>query len=178
VRLTRRDALVALAGLGVVAGGSTAVLAPARDPPAGVEAVEPTLVAAAGAIYPSAVDGVPEFVRTYARGRTTDPDHREGLAGAVSAVEDAAERWYDAPYPELNRENRDRLLRELGADTAEPVPDGTTAERVRYYVVNDLLYALFTSPTGGELVGTENPVGHPGGTTSYRRGPQGGDDGG
>ncbi|MEA5408870.1 hypothetical protein VB773_15715 [Haloarculaceae archaeon H-GB2-1] len=56
--------------------------------------------------------------------------------------------------------------------TAEPNPDGTTAERVRYYLVNEPLYALYASPTGGTLVGIENPQGHPGGTESYQRGPQ------
>jgi hypothetical protein len=61
----------------------------------------------------------------------------------------------------------------MGADTADPDPDpdGTDAGRVRYYVVNELLYALYASPTGGELVGIENPRGYPGGTASYRRGP-------
>jgi hypothetical protein len=42
---------------------------------------------------------------------------------------------------------------------------------VRYYVVNELLLALYASPTGGELVGIENPQGHPGGTASYQQGP-------
>jgi hypothetical protein len=43
---------------------------------------------------------------------------------------------------------------------------------VRYYVVNELLYALYTSPTGGELVGIENPQGHPGGHESYQHEPR------
>jgi len=42
-------------------------------------------------------------------------------------------------------------------------PGRTLAERVRYYVVNELLLALYASPTGGELVGLENPQGHPAG---------------
>jgi len=71
---------------------------------------------------------------------------------------------------DLSVADRDSLLREVGADTAPPDPDGTNAERVRFYVVNELLYALYTSPTGGELVGIENPQGHPGGTDTYQRG--------
>jgi len=43
--------------------------------------------------------------------------------------------------------------------------------RVRYYLVNDLLFALYSSPTGGKLVGIENPQGHPGGTGSYQQPP-------
>jgi hypothetical protein len=65
------------------------------------------------------------------------------------------------------------VLDEMGVDTADPDPEGPDPARVRFYVVNDLLFALYASPTGGELVGIENPQGHPGGTDSYRRGPQG-----
>jgi len=60
----------------------------------------------------------------------------------------------------------------MSVDTADPVPDGDDVERVRYYVVNELLFALYSSPTGGELVGLENPRGNPGGLASYQRGPQ------
>jgi hypothetical protein len=42
---------------------------------------------------------------------------------------------------------------------------------VRHLVVNDLLYALYASPTGARLAGLENPPGHPGGIESYREGP-------
>ena len=90
----------------------------------------------------------------------------------MAELNDRAEAWYGAPFAALPVEDRDSLLREVGADTAEEDPAGTTAERVRYYVVNDLLMALYASPTGGELVGIENPQGHPGGTDNYQRGPR------
>jgi hypothetical protein len=60
----------------------------------------------------------------------------------------------------------------MGVHTADEDPDGTTAERIRFYVVNELLFALYASPAGGRLVGIENPQGHPGGAESYRRGPR------
>lgn len=175
MELSRRDALAAL-GAAVAGGGAVAAAGEVRPPTADDGAVgvpiDP-LVAAAEVLYPSAVEGHRTFVETYVRGRTTDrPAHRRGLAAAVAEVEAAAREWYGDGFAALSPDERDRLLRELGAETAEPDPDGTTAERVRYYVVNDLLYALYTSPTGGRLVGIENPPGHPGGTTSYRRGPR------
>jgi len=55
---------------------------------------------------------------------------------------------------------------------ADENPDGTAAERVRFFVVNELLLALYASPTGGELVGIENPQGYAGGAESYQRGPR------
>jgi len=170
MELTRRDAVAALAGLGVVGAGAGAVVLDDRD--AGPDGVDTAvLVAAAEVLYPSELTGVGEFVERFAAGRTREDAHREGLAAATAAVDEAARNWYDAPYPELDAETRDSVLRELGADTAEPDPDGGRAERVRYYVVNELLYALYASPVGGRLAGIENPIGHPGGTTSYRQGP-------
>jgi hypothetical protein len=162
VRLTRRDALAALAG---VAGASTAGCG-AR----GTDDSLPTasLVAVAETVYPSGVSGHREFVETYVAGRVRDrPDYRETLTGTVADLDRTAREWYGDALADLPRADRDALLREVGVETAEPRPDGTLAERARY-AVNDLLYALYTSPTGGELVGTANPPGHPGGTESYR----------
>jgi len=192
MELRRRDALAALAAAGVAVGGA-ATLAGRGDEDDGAPAGETdtvdvtgeddgepplsasdlaTLTAVAEVVYPDAVEGVPAFVETYSRGRVSArPEYGAGVEDAIAEIEAAAEAWYDGSYTELDAETRESLLRELGCDTAEPDPGGTTAERVRYYVVNELLFALYSSPTGGELVGVENPQGHPGGTTSYRRGP-------
>lgn len=187
MRLTRRDALAVLAGMGVLGGGSAAVLTrqartddSARGPSADDRApagsvpgpVVRTLAAAADVLYPSAVEGTRPFVETFALGRLADrPAHRDGLVDAVEVVDSRARSWYGEPFADLPIETRDAVLRELGADSADPDAAGSDAERVRFYVVNDLLYALYTSPTGGELAGTENPIGYPGGLQSYQRGP-------
>jgi hypothetical protein len=102
-----------------------------------------------------------------------DGGHGEGVRRAVADLNELARAWYDAPVRELPVDDRESLLDEVGADTAEEDPTGTAAERIRYYVVNELLLGLYTSPTGGELVGIENPQGHPGGLGSYQRGPNG-----
>lgn len=174
MELTRRDALAALTSAGIVVGAGAAALSQDRlaeergDPDVDVD----TLVAVGEVVYPSEVEGVREFVETYVAGRTADrPDYRAGMADALAVVDDRARRWFDGPYAALDRDDRDATLRQLGADAIEPDPEGRAPARVRYYVVNELLYAFYTSPTGGSLVGTENPIGHPGGATSYRRGP-------
>ncbi len=175
MELSRRDAVAALAAIGV--GGGAAALAaresrPGDDADHGPVPDVATLVAAAEVVYPSEVTGLEAFVETYAERRAAaDGAHARGIREAARTVDDRARSWYDAPFADLPADDRDALLREVGADTADPAPDGTTAERVRYYLVNDLLLALYASPTGGELVGLENPQGHPGGTESYRRGP-------
>jgi hypothetical protein len=133
-----------------------------------------TLFAVADLVYPSAVGGVEPFVRTYVEGVASErPAYTSGASAAIARLDGMGREWHGGRFVDLDPGTREQLLRETGADTAEPDPEGSPAERIRYYLVNELLYALYTSPTGGELVGIENPQGHPGGATSYRRGPQG-----
>ncbi len=171
MRLTRRDALAALASAGVASAAGCAA------PDAEGESLDPaataTLVAAAGVLYPTDVDNVEKFVRTYAEGRTRDDrERRQGVERTTADLDGVARDWYGEGFATLSVERREATLREAGADTASPDPTGTLANRVRFYVVNELLYALYTSPAGGRLAGVENPVGHPGGTTSYQQGPR------
>jgi hypothetical protein len=177
MELTRRDALGALAAAGVAVGGGAAALdaldpfgsdedGPDHDPAA-------TMRAVATVVYPSELDGVEEFVDTYVAGRAENrPGYRDGIREATGVLEARARNWYDDSVACLDPSDRDELLREVGADGATPDPDGADSQRIRFYVVNELLYALYSSPTGGELVGIENPQGHPGGIDSYQRGPR------
>lgn len=189
MELTRRDAVAALAAVGATGGVAVGVRrvrdradgagSAAGDASAGGSSdhdgddgtVRATMAAVAEVVYPEEVDGIGGFVDRFLDGRLDGSAHESGLREAVDELADASRAWYDAPVEGLSPDDRERLLREVGADTAEEDPDGTTAERVRYYVVNDLLLALYASPTGGELVGIENPQGHPGGAESYTRGP-------
>jgi hypothetical protein len=59
----------------------------------------------------------------------------------------------------------------MGIDVVDSDPEGSDTEQMRFYLVNELLFALYTSPTGAKLAGIENPQGHPGGTTSYQQPP-------
>ena len=177
MELTRRDAAAALAALG--AGGVAAVAVGGDDEPesdrsADIDeaAITETMVAAAEVVYPDTVTGIDDFVNTFLDSRLTGESHATGVDNAVTAVNDRARSWYGDRFAALGADTRDTVLREMGTDTAEPRRDGSTAEKVRYYVVNELLLALYSSPTGGELVGIENPQGYAGGIKSYQRGPQ------
>ncbi|MBX0323273.1 gluconate 2-dehydrogenase subunit 3 family protein [Halomicroarcula sp. F13] len=183
MELSRRDALAALSAAGVAVGGGGAVLL-ATDDESGDTTEESassdsldesefeTLAAAAEVLYPDEVSGVGEFVRRFVRGRARDrPDHAAGIADAAAYLDEYARAWFDDRFATLAPATREQALRRMNADTVEPDPDGSDTQRVRYFVVNELLFALYASPTGGKLVGIENPQGHPGGTQSYQRGP-------
>ncbi|NHN40365.1 twin-arginine translocation signal domain-containing protein [Halorubellus sp. JP-L1] len=175
MELTRRDAMGALAAAGVAVGASVVAdrwMGEDADPPEFDEHALATTIAVGRAVYPSDVENVESFVRTYALTRSEDDDaYRAGMADAVAALDDYAREWRDAAYVDLGPETAETVLHEMGVDVEDPDPEGVPAERVRFYLVNELLYALYTTDTGGALVGVENPQGYPGGTDSYQRGP-------
>lgn len=172
--LTRRDALAALAATGAAAGVGAMTWTALDDDRGPTDAQRATILAVAETVYPDAVENVDAFVEAFVAGRIRDrPEHAAGVRDAVAALDEYARHFEDRPFRELSPAARDDVLRDFGVDAADPDPAGQPRERVRYYLVNDLLYALFTSPTGSELVGLENPQGHPGGLASYRRPPDG-----
>jgi len=174
--LTRRDALIAL-GVGGGAIGVGALtwdrLNESEEETAGfTDRQRETLLALAHTIYPSELSEIDAFVERYVVGKATErPEYGREMADALDELDEYARTWEEQAFAVLETADRDKLLREFGVDTADPDPEGRSQERVRYYLVNELQYALFTSPTGGELVGLENPQGHPGGTESYRQPP-------
>jgi len=174
MELTRRDAIAALAAIGATGGaafGYTRLQADGSEEMPDDNHVLDTMVAVAEIVYPSEVSGTEQFVEAFLTGRLDDSDHATGIDEGVAKLDDHTQAWHDSEFLGLDRETRESALIGIGAADADEDPDGTPAEQVRYYVVNELLLALYASPTGGELVGIENPQGHAGGTESYQRGP-------
>lgn len=174
--LTRRDALIALGAGGVAIGGGALSWSHLTDESSTQEPVpehhRDTLVALAEVIYPSEVTGIESFVEQYVVGKArARPEYADGMIDALAELDEYARTWEQVPFAALDAEARDDLLGEFSVDIADPDPEGRPDERVRYYLVNELQFALYSSPTGGRLVGLENPQGHPGGTESYRRPP-------
>ena len=180
MELTRRDAVAALATVGGVATagvGFSRLQSDDSPEESGArlpsdEQVTETMVAIAEVIYPTEVSGIEPFVEEFLDARLEREDHARGVSESAAELEERAKSWHGGPVSELSRETREQLLREVSAHTVDEHPTGTTAEQMRYYVVNELLLALYASPKGGKLVGLENPQGHPGGTESYQQGPR------
>jgi hypothetical protein len=130
--------------------------------------------AVADAIYPQSVAVDESFVENAVFRRVEPtPGHFDALVETIEAVERHASARFGASVTGLSPGTRRQVLQSMNVTAVHAMPDGTTAERVRFYLLNDLLYALFTSPRSRPLTGIENPPGHPGGLAAYRRAPGG-----
>lgn len=179
IQPSRREAILMLTGVCVAAGayGMNSTRAKDGRSEASADVPTPERVATAAAVaevvYPTAANVDESFIerRLFGRAGTSD-EHFEHLVEALETVEKRARALYGGSMSSLSSANRRRVLDDIGVYSVHPRPDGTSAERVRFYLVNDLVYALFTHPKGGGLLGVPNPPGHPGGNELYQRGPQ------
>lgn len=175
MELTRRDAILALAGGGVAVGAKSIVEGPTGGREAGADGqlsapTLDTLVATAEVLYPDQVDPSREFVEAYATRRFGD--QLVDLEAAIDSLHDTARQETGRRFETLSPGKRGAVLRAVGADRAYPDPEGTTPQQLRYYLVNGLLFALYSTPKGAGLVGSANPEGYPGGQEEYQRRPE------
>jgi len=193
-RLTRRDALGALAAGGVTAVAGCSVLDddggtedPAEDTPGGetdrlgdgtatddddtfVESHDMAAIRTlATVLYPSAVEVTDDFLETYLDGRIADGAADDSaVREAVETIDSLAREQYDGAFHTLETDQQESVVTsDVRSDAS--VADGTDVERLNYHLVDELLFALYASPVGGELVGNPNPRGWPGG---YGDGPE------
>lgn len=173
MELTRRDALRAFAVGGGAAGVSLAASEMLVDRGNGTDSTGyaegdiETLYRVAEVVYPSEVEVTRGFIGAYVR-RLPD-DRQTAISQTVSLLNSETESRYGQSFTaSTSADRRDSMLRSLGVHRVESTPDGGVPERIRYHLVNTLLYALFTTPRGSKLVGIESPRGHPGGFAVYR----------
>lgn len=176
LELTRRDAMAALAAGGVGIGGPALAVSEWTATGNGATDGDLTerdvsmLVALAGVLYPSAVTATDEFVRAYVGG--LPGERRARMAACIERLDEGARRYAGSDFEALSPARREAVLRRMGLDTVRSDPDGSPPARIRYHLINSLLYALYTTPTGSELVGIRNPTGHPGGYETMTRAPE------
>lgn len=181
---TRREVLLTLGGVTAGAAGYGYGVRPsAGDAPQGERHDESAIDrhveatrAIAEAVYPTSVSVDRSFIEDRVFGRTEPrPGHIAEVRSAVQTVDEYAVARFGDRISAQPPGRRRQVLRSMGVTEAHPSPNGTTAERVRFYLLNDLLFALFTSPVSSDLTGIENPPGHPGGRDAYRRAPRDGE---
>lgn len=161
MELTRRDAIGALGSAGIVSvAGCSSLFGSSEDENSGIQ----TLIALAEVLYPSDTEVTEEFVQTYMYGRINDQaGYEQKLTRGIETLDSEARSANDAPFRELTEDQRLSVIENTELRSGDSVSDGTAIEQVNYHLVDELLFAFYASPVGGELVGNSNPRGWPGG---------------
>ena len=183
--LTRRDAIGALAAAGVTAVAGCSLPAsdnavgtgdgaddatPAQDAAESSDAtaVEDhelrTMRSLATVLYPSQIDVTEGFLETYLYSRIVEEEsYGTEVTTAVETLDSLAREQYDGAFRTLTADQQESVVVDAEVRSADSVADGTDVERLNYYLVDELLFAFYASPAGGDLVGNANPRGWPGG---------------
>ncbi len=161
-QLSRRDALTALAAGGITAtAGCSAIGTDGSDQE--LSSTE-TLVELAEVLYPSEIETTEEFIETYLFGRIVDEaSYQEDLEAGLETLNELALEEHGEEFAALVEDQRVALFEATDLRSGDSVADGSDIERLNYHVIDELLFAFYASPTGGELIGNPNPRGWPGG---------------
>lgn len=164
MQLTRRDALGALAAAGLAStAGCSSLLGEETTATEDAGQME-TVMALGEVLYPSETEVTEEFLDTYLMGRIVDDErYQAALADGVETLNSRAREAQGSDFADLDESQRVSLVENTALRSGESVADGEPLERVNYHLVDELLFAFYASPVGGELVGNENPRGWPGG---------------
>jgi len=174
MKLTRRDAIGALSTAGITAvagceslGGDGTGTESETETAAGIPSgggETGAMMALAETLYPSDVEVTEEYLGTYLYSRMADEEsYRTEVQAGVDTLDRLARDAHETPFAELTSDRRVGLVEDTDLRTGDSVPDGTDIQRANYYLVDELLFAFYASPLGGERVGNPNPRGWPGG---------------
>lgn len=161
MELTRRDAVTALTAAGITTTAGCAGLT--GETGSDAEPME-VLVSLADVLYPSDIEPTPEFIETFMYGRITDEEsYREELTAGIETLNQLAADEQGGAFHTLSADQRRSVIENTELRSGPSEPDGSDVARVNYYLLDELLFAFYSSPTGGELIGNTNPRGFPGG---------------
>jgi len=161
MELTRRDAVTALTAAGITASAGCAGLS--GDTGGDAEPMD-TLVGLAEVLYPSEVEPTAEFIETFMYARITDEEsYREELTAGIETLNELAADQEGGAFHTLSVEQRTAVIENTDLRSGPSEPDGSDVARVNYYLLDELLFAFYSSPTGGDLIDNRNPRGYPGG---------------
>jgi len=123
-----------------------------------------TMRSLATVLYPSQVDVTEEFLGTYLYSRIVDEEaYATAVTAAVGTLDSLAREQYDGAFRALETDQQESVVVDSDIKSGASVADGTDVERLNYHLVDELVFALYASPAGGELVGNRNPRGWHGG---------------
>lgn len=171
MNLSRREALLGLLGVSTGVSLSTYELTGNRYGSDGRRSLSrrdrEALLTIADIVHPANPGGFEPVIARYVRRL---PASRErALLGTLSELDGVSRRQLGAGFGSLSTPEARLLLEGLGVDGVQSNRQGTLAERIRFHLINSVMYALLTDPSGTAVLGIDNPVGYPGGFSSYTR---------
>lgn len=167
MKLTRRQTFLGLLGASSAAGlGAYELIDVPRSSRSTVSRDElETLLTVADVVFPADPRPLEPVIASYVD-RLGDGRTR-ALVATVAELDQAAYAQFGIPVRSLSRGECERLFEVLGVTRVQPRPEGTVPERIRFHLVNAVLYSILTHPEGTGPFGITNPVGHPGGFSSF-----------
>lgn len=167
MRLTRRQAFLGLLGLSSAAslGAYEVTDDPRSDRTTLTGNERETVLAVADVVFPSDTRPLEPVVTGYVD-RLND-DRTRALVATLADLDRTAYDRFGVPFRSLSRADRERLFGALGVPRVQPQRRGTLPARIRFHLVNSVLFAILTHPNGTAPLGIDNPVGYPGGFSSF-----------
>lgn len=167
MKLTRRKTLLGLLGLSSTASLGVYELSDEYDKRRGSLSRRHLegLLTIADVVHPSEPDQFETILTGYVTGLTDS--RKRVLLGTLAELDQVSYSQLGIPFRSLSASEATLLLKALGVDRVQSSPQGPLAERIRFHLVNSVLYAVLTDPVGTNVLGIDNPVGHPGGFSSY-----------
>ena len=167
MKLTRRDAIGALgaAGITAMAGCESLVGDGAEtDGDGDIASGSGTMMALAEVLYPSDAEATTDYLETYLYSRMVDEErYRSDIEAGIETLDSLAQDTHGSAFADLSADQRVSLIEDTDLRSGDSVQDGSDIQRVNYHLIDELVFAFYASPTGGELVGNQNPQGWPGG---------------
>lgn len=166
MKLTRRHAILAAAGVSAVGLGTYELAAAdAKTDGTFTQREQAMLTTVAEVVYPWELESAADVLVPYCS--RLDDRRKAAMRRTLAEFDRMARSAFGVPLETLSADEGRTLVRALGANRVESRPAGTLAERVRFHLVNTVLFALMTHPSGTAPFDIDNPVGYPGGFASY-----------
>ncbi len=167
VSLTRRRTLGILA---LASAGSVSIHELTRSPSTGSGSLSERqvqkLLTIVDVVYPSSDPRQFEpTVRNYVD--SLPEERRQILLGTLAELDRITADALGQPLGAASTPGVIMVMKRIGVDRVQSKPRGMLAERIRFHLVNSIMYALLTEPRVTRSFGIDNPVGYPGGFSSY-----------
>ena len=163
MELSRREMFWSLLGTGSVGGLAAYELSEmvVRERKTASRDDIESLLTVAGIVHPAESEAFEPVLSSYLN--QLSDSRTQSILETIAELNKISRRRLGRPFHILSRNEAEQLFTILGVNRVQAAPNGTLAERIRFHLVNSVIYALMTNPNGTREFEIQNPVGYPGG---------------